>query len=55
MSEWIGAGWWALDVQSHVNLPGHAGPTYTPITGALFTYKTRREDGQLLLIQVPGS
>ena len=57
MSEWLGAGWWALDVQSHVNLPGAQGPfTYTvPITGAQITYNTRREDGQLLLMHVPGS
>ena len=57
MSQWIGAGWWALDVQSHVNLPGTQGPfTYTvPISGAQITYNTRREDGQLLLMYVPGS
>jgi hypothetical protein len=57
MSEWLGAGWWALTVQSHVNLPGTVGPlTYTtPITGAQQTYSQRREDGQLVLIQVPGS
>ena len=57
MSEWLGAGWWALDVQSHVNLPGEQGPfTYTtPITGTQIPYFTRREDGQLLLMYVPGS
>ena len=57
MSDWIGAGWWALDVQSHVNLPGTQGPfTYTvPITDAQITYTARREDGQLLLMYVPGS
>ena len=57
MSEWLGAGWWALTVQSHVNLPGTTGPfTYTtPITGVPITYNARREDGQLVLIQVPGS
>jgi hypothetical protein len=57
MSRWLGTGWWALDVQSHVNLPGTVGPlTYTvPITGAQITYNARREDGQLLLIHVPGS
>lgn len=57
MSEWLGPGWWALDVQSHVNLPGTQGPfTYrVPITGAQITYNARREDGQLLLMQVPGS
>ncbi len=57
MSEWLGAGWWALDVQSHVNLAGTQGPfTYTvPITETQITYNARREDGQLLLIKVPGS
>lgn len=57
MSDWLGAGWWALDVQSHVNLEfGSPGQTYiTPITGARITYQTRREDGQLLLMQIPGS
>jgi hypothetical protein len=57
MSDWLGAGWWALDVQSHVNLPGTPGPfTYSvPITNATIEYFTRREDGQLLLMYVPGS
>jgi hypothetical protein len=57
MSDWLGPGWWALDVQSHVNkTTGPAGQTYvTPLTGAVLTYQTRREDGQLLLMQVPGS
>jgi hypothetical protein len=57
MSEWLGPGWWALDVQSHVNESvGPAGQTYvTPLTGAVLTYQTRREDGQLLLMQIPGS
>jgi hypothetical protein len=57
MSRWLGAGWWALDVQSHVNLPGVSDEkTYTvPITGAQMTYRERREDGQLLLMYVPGS
>ena len=36
MSAWLGPGWWALDVQSHVNKTlGPAGQTYvTPLTGA---------------------
>jgi hypothetical protein len=57
VSRWLGAGWWALDVQSHINKDlGPAGLTYvTPITGATLTYQTRREDGQLLLMQIPGS
>jgi len=60
-SAWLGPGWWALDVQSHVNLPGiegpftWEGPTY-PLGPALGSeYFTRREDGQLLLMYVPGS
>lgn len=57
MSAWLGAGWWALDVQSHVNLPGEQGPfSYTvPIDNTQIPYFTRREDGQLLLMYVPGS
>ena len=60
-SKWLGAGWWALDVQSHINLPAapgqNTGPFVytTPITGAQITYNTRREDGQLLLVYIPGS
>jgi hypothetical protein len=57
LSAWLGAGWWALDVQSHVNLAGSVpGLTYGgpgPSTGV--TYTARREDGQLLLMYVPGS
>jgi len=56
-SAWLGDGWWALDVQSHVNqfvAPGTF--TYThPSTGITDTYQKRREDGQLLLIHIPGS
>jgi secreted PhoX family phosphatase len=57
VSDWFGDGWWALDVQSHVNLSGSvSGLTYGgpgPSTGV--TYTARREDGQLLLMYVPGS
>lgn len=57
MSKWLGAGWWALDVQSHINLPGEvSGVTYTgpgPNNGVVHTQ--RREAGQLLLMYVPGS
>jgi hypothetical protein len=57
MSAWMGPGWWALDVQGHVNLPGVSDEkTYVvPITGVEMTYRERREDGQLLLMHVPGS
>lgn len=57
VSRWFGEGWWALDVQSHENLPGampgqiYGGPG--PSTGV--TYTARRELGQLLLMKVPGS
>jgi hypothetical protein len=61
-SAWLGEGWWALDVQSHVNLANcvsgpfyWGGPVY-PLGPALNSeYFTRREDGQLLLIYLPGS
>ena len=65
-SAWLGAGWWVLDVQSHVNLLGAvpAGtwgddPEHEPIyplgpaNGA--AYSLRRELGQLLLLYIPGS
>ena len=57
VSEWFGDGWWALDVQSHINeTEGTETLTYeTPISGAELQYKERREDGQLLLMQIPGS
>ena len=57
VSRWFGSGWWALDVQSHVNLPGEvAGLVYGgpgPANGTV--YSARREAGQLLLMHVPGS
>jgi hypothetical protein len=57
VSRWFGDGWWALDVQSHVNLAGSLpGQTYThPVTGAQTVYTARRENGQLLLMRIPGS
>ena len=57
LSKWLGAGWWALDVQSHVNqLLDPTMRTYvTPISGAVLNYQLRREDGQLLLLYLPGS
>ena len=53
---WFGAGWWALDVQSHINISETPNVTYTgpgPNNGVVHTQ--RREDGQLLLMYVPGS
>lgn len=57
VSEWFGDGWWALDVQSHVNLDvGSEELTYVaPISGRTQQYFERREDGQLLLMHIPGS
>jgi uncharacterized protein DUF839 len=57
VSDWFGDGWWALDVQSHVNLAGSvSGLTYAgPGSQNGATYTARREDGQLLLMYVPGS
>lgn len=46
MSKWLGSGWWALDVQAH-------GTNVDFETIGDVTYK--REDGQLLLMQIPGS
>ena len=57
VSAWFGPGWWALDVQSHVNeSQGTEELTYeTPLGGAVIDYFERREDGQLLLMKIPGS
>lgn len=57
VSDVFGPGWWALDVQSHVNkTEGTEALTYvTPISGTEIQYRERREDGQLLLMQIPGS
>jgi hypothetical protein len=57
VSRWLGDGWWALNVQSHINLPGEVpGQVYEgPGPNHGITYTARREDGQLLLMRVPGS
>jgi hypothetical protein len=57
LSSWLGDGWWALDVQSHVNQLLDPTPRQyvTPITGQIIDYQARREDGQLLLMYIPGS
>lgn len=56
-SQWLGAGWWVLDVQSHVAQLLDPTPRQyvVPLTGAIINYQARREDGQLLLMHVPGS
>ena len=60
VSKWLGRGWWALDVQTHGDLTDFVSytenVTYTgpgPANGVVHTAK--REDGQLLLMYVPGS
>jgi hypothetical protein len=58
VSPWFGSGWWALDVQSHVNLASFTQGPFTwvgPPSTATGTYSKRLEDGQLLLMYVPGS
>ncbi len=56
MSRWLGDGWWALDVQAHNNISETPGQVYTgPGSQNGTTYTARREGGQLLLMQVPGS
>ncbi len=58
-SRWFGAGWWALDVQSHTNQSETTGTPFVwtgppgPPVGT--TYQMRRENGQLLLMQIDGS
>lgn len=60
VSEWFGAGWWAVTVQTHTNrtvTPADAlfvwnGPP-GPAVGS--TYQKRRENDQLVLLRVDGS
>lgn len=58
VSRWFGSGWWAVNVQSHVDktlsptVLTWSGPP-GPAVGS--TYQQRREDGQLLLIRIAGS
>jgi hypothetical protein len=57
VSRWFGRGWWALDVQSHTNQEEFGtfvwnGPGGPPVGS---TYVSRRENGQLLLMNIPGS
>jgi hypothetical protein len=65
-SDWLGAGWWVLDVQSHNPSPFQASdfadfdPTVRTWTGppgpaAGHQYQLRRENGQLLLMHIQGS
>ena len=59
MSAWMGAGWWALDVQAH-GVHQFLDPNYHTWTGGPTPpggdqYRFHREAGQLLLLYVPGS
>ena len=59
VSQWFGGGWWALDVQSHVNQEFTTGRPFTwtgpPGPAVGHQYDKRREDGQLLLMHIPAS
>lgn len=59
LADTFGDGWWALDVQSHINKTTDAGPYFWPDGPDPNTdpdpYQKRREDGQLLLMFIPGS
>jgi hypothetical protein len=58
VSRWFGAGWWALDVQSHVNeslIDVYHTWSDGPIPPGGDQYRFHREDGQLLLMYVPES
>ena len=67
VSRWFGAGWWALDVQAHARATSPPAsdwqffdPTVQTWTGPPgpavgSTYQVKREQGQLLLMHVPGS
>jgi secreted PhoX family phosphatase len=50
VSDWFGPGWWAIDVQVH---DSSRFVDQADVPGA--DYDLRREDGQLLLMHVPGS
>lgn len=57
-SAWLGAGWWIFDVQAHTTQHTFAtGQFYSPLNGdpTIGPYTVRREDGQLLLLYIPGS
>jgi len=57
-SAWLGAGWWIFDVQAHTTQHSFAtNQFYTPPNGGATVgpYEVRRENGQLLLLYIPGS
>ncbi|MGH2462868.1 MAG: alkaline phosphatase PhoX [Candidatus Limnocylindria bacterium] len=52
------AGWWAIDVQGHQNIAAFTVPGFTwigPPSSATGPYSKRLEEGQLLLLFIPGS
>jgi hypothetical protein len=54
----FGDGWWALDVQGHRNLAGLTTSGFNwvgPPSSATGSYSKRVEEGQLLLMYIPGS
>jgi hypothetical protein len=56
-SAWLGAGWWIFDVQAHTTQHTFAvNQSYSvPLDGTIGPYTIRRENGQLLLLYIPGS
>jgi len=53
----FGPGWWALDVHGHQNLEAEGGFFWDDGPSSLNNgpYSKRLEDGQLLLMYIPGS
>jgi hypothetical protein len=57
-SAWLGAGWWIFDVQAHTTQQSFGTvQSYQPLNGdpPIGPYTVRRENGQLLLLYIPGS
>ena len=55
-SQWLGAGWWIFDIQSHSTQQDFGTGTYQVPNGSLITgFTIRRELGQLSLLYIPGS
>jgi hypothetical protein len=57
-SAWLGPGWWIFDVQAHTTQQSFGTvQSYQPLNGdpPIGPYTVRRENGQLLLLFIPGS
>ena len=57
-SAWLGEGWWVFDVQAHTTQQSFGTiQSYQPLNGdpPIGPYTVRRENGQLLLLYIPGS